>query len=216
LKLEGDANDYVGKGLSGGRIIVNPSAKGKIVPQDNIIIGNTVLYGAIAGECYFHGVAGERFAVRNSGAITVVEGVGDHGCEYMTGGCVVVIGSIGRNFAAGMSGGIAYVLDEIGDFEKRCNSEMVEIEQIAGEDYSAAEDLDAAMADMLSGDEARLRFLIERHMMFTNSHRARAILYSWDDYLPKFVKIMPVDYRRALQDMQAGQDQDQINLAAGE
>ena len=216
LKLEGDANDYVGKGLSGGRIIVNPSAKGKIVPQDNIIIGNTVLYGAIAGECYFHGVAGERFAVRNSGAITVVEGVGDHGCEYMTGGCVVVIGSIGRNFAAGMSGGIAYVLDEIGDFEKRCNSEMVEIEQIAGEDDSAAEDLDAAMADMLSGDEARLRFLIERHMTFTNSHRARAILDSWDDYLPKFVKIMPVDYRRALQDMQAGQDQDQINLAAGE
>ena len=216
LKLEGDANDYVGKGLSGGRIIVNPSAKGKIVPQDNIIIGNTVLYGAIAGECYFHGVAGERFAVRNSGAIAVVEGVGDHGCEYMTGGCVVVIGGIGRNFAAGMSGGVAYVLDELGDFEKRCNAQMVEVEQISDEGGKASRDLDAAMADMLSGDEARLRFLIERHMKYTNSSRARAILDSWGAYLPKFVKVMPVDYRRALLDMQARESQAPINLAAGE
>jgi glutamate synthase (NADPH/NADH) large chain len=216
LKLDGDANDYVGKGLSGGRIIVSPPVTGNFVPEDNIIIGNTVLYGAISGECYFHGVAGERFAVRNSGAVAVVEGVGDHGCEYMTGGCVVVIGDIGRNFAAGMSGGVAYVLDEAGDFDKRCNAEMVEIESIQSENTSPAQDMDAAMADMLSGDEARLRFLIERHQTFTNSGRAKAILDAWDANLAKFVKIMPVDYRRALLDMRADQDQDPINLAAGE
>jgi glutamate synthase (NADPH/NADH) large chain len=218
LKLEGDANDYVGKGLSGGRIIISPSSRGSIIAHDNIIVGNTVLYGAIAGECYFHGVAGERFAVRNSGAIAIVEGVGDHGCEYMTGGCVVVIGSIGLNFAAGMSGGVAYVLDEAGDFERRCNTQMVEIEKITKEEDKKFIDrnLDVAMIDMLSDDEARLRLLIERHMKYTNSSQARAILHSWDDYLTKFVKVMPIDYRRALIDMQTSQEQTAVNLAAGE
>jgi glutamate synthase (NADPH/NADH) large chain len=218
LKLEGDANDYVGKGLSGGRIIISPSSRGSIIAHDNIIIGNTVLYGAIAGECYFNGIAGERFAVRNSGAIAIVEGIGDHGCEYMTGGCVVVLGSIGRNFAAGMSGGVAYVLDEFGDFEKRCNTQMVEIEKIVKDKESqfAAHDLNGAMIDMLSADESRLRLLIERHMKYTNSSRAKAILHSWDAYLTKFVKVMPVDYRRALIDMQTSKDQVPIKLAAGE
>ena len=140
LELEGEANDYVGKGLSGGRIIVYPPREAaKIVPEESIIIGNTVLYGAIEGECYFRGVAGERFAVRNSGAIAVVEGAGDHCCEYMTGGVVVVLGRTGRNFAAGMSGGIAYVLDEEGDFAQRCNLAMVELEPIPEEDHAAAE-----------------------------------------------------------------------------
>ena len=133
LDLVGEGNDYVGKGLSGGRIIVRPPADSAIVPEKSIIVGNTVLYGAIAGECYFRGIAGERFAVRNSGAIAVVEGTGDHGCEYMTGGVVVVIGPTGRNFAAGMSGGIAYVLDEEGDFERRCNLAMVELEPMPSE-----------------------------------------------------------------------------------
>ncbi|CDZ41831.1 Glutamate synthase, large subunit, partial CDS, partial [Neorhizobium galegae bv. officinalis] len=132
--LVGDGNDYVGKGLSGGRIIVRPPENSRIVAENSIIVGNTVLYGAITGECYFRGVAGERFAVRNSGAIAVVEGVGDHGCEYMTGGIVVVLGETGRNFAAGMSGGVAYVLDESGDFAKRCNMAMVELEPVPEED----------------------------------------------------------------------------------
>ena len=218
LKLEGDANDYVGKGLSGGRIIITPSTKSKILPHENIVVGNTVLYGAIAGECYFNGVAGERFAVRNSGAIAIVEGVGDHGCEYMTGGCVVVIGAIGQNFAAGMSGGVAYVLDETGDFDKRCNSQMVEIEKIKkGEDSKfKTRKLETAMSDMLSSDEHRLRLLIERHIKYTNSSRAKAILDSWDTYLDKFVKVMPVDYRRALIDMQEKKSFDQMHLVAGE
>ncbi len=222
IELEGDANDYVGKGLSGGRLVIYPPAESPIIPEENIIIGNTVLYGAIAGECYFRGVAGERFAVRNSGAVAVVEGVGDHGCEYMTGGCVVVIGGIGCNFAAGMSGGVAYVLDERGDFEKRCNLAMIEIEQIAEEDADEEDAPDLAtgladvMQDMTGGDERRLRFLIERHAKYTNSSQAREILSSWKTYLPKFVKVMPVDYRRALQEMQTAREQDTITLAAGE
>ncbi len=130
LELTGEANDYVGKGLSGGRIVIMPPPKSKRVADQNIILGNTVLYGAIEGECYFSGVAGERFAVRNSGAIAVVEGVGDHGCEYMTGGVVAVLGESGRNFAAGMSGGVAYVLDEAGDFKQRANLSMVELEAV--------------------------------------------------------------------------------------
>ncbi|MDD9878011.1 MAG: glutamate synthase-related protein, partial [Magnetovibrio sp.] len=229
LELEGDANDYVGKGLSGGRLIVYPTAASPIVAEDNIIIGNTVLYGAIAGECYFRGVAGERFAVRNSGAVTVVEGVGDHGCEYMTGGCVVVIGATGRNFAAGMSGGVAYVLDEEGNFEKRCNTAMVELEPVFDEAGPVdpdrpltdleADSLADVMADMLGDDEKRLRFLIERHLRYTNSERARAILDDWQAYLPKFVKIMPVDYRRAILEMTAKNDaavDDELTAAAGE
>ena len=134
LDLVGEANDYVGKGLSGGKLIVRPDPKSGIVPEESIIVGNTVLYGAITGECYFRGIAGERFAVRNSGAVAVVEGTGDHGCEYMTGGVVVVLGPTGRNFAAGMSGGIAYVLDEDGNFERRCNLSMIDLEPVEAEE----------------------------------------------------------------------------------
>ncbi len=214
FELEGDANDYVGKGLSGGRLVIYPPAVSSFTPEDNILIGNTVLYGAVSGECYFRGVAGERFAVRNSGVTTVVEGVGDHGCEYMTGGIVVVLGRTGRNFAAGMSGGIAYVLDETDDFEVRCNMAMVELQPISDEDR-ALEDLDHQRGDlethgrvdivhdMTRYDAQRLFMLIENHLRYTGSERARLILDNWDDYLPKFVKVMPVDYRRALQEMQA-------------
>ncbi len=212
FELIGEGNDYVGKGLSGGRIAIYPPAESKIVAEENIIVGNTVLYGATEGECYFRGVAGERFAVRNSGATAVVEGVGDHGCEYMTGGVVVVLGQSGRNFGAGMSGGIAYVLDEAGDFPARCNLAMIELEPIAEED-DALESLDHqggdlethgrvdVSADMSRFDAQRLRGLIEKHLHYTNSDRARTILDHWEEYLPKFVKIMPVEYRRVLQEM---------------
>ncbi|ADJ28428.1 glutamate synthase large subunit [Nitrosococcus watsonii] len=216
LELVGEANDYVGKGLSGGRLVIMPPPQCPIVPEENIIIGNTVLYGAISGECYFHGVAGERFAVRNSGATAVVEGVGDHGCEYMTGGVVVVLGGTGRNFAAGMSGGIAYVLDEAGDFEQRCNLAMVELEPITEED-EALEHLEHQGGDLETHgrvdishhisrfDGQRLRQLIEQHHRYTHSGRARQILENWCAYLPRFVKVMPVDYRRALQAMEQAQ-----------
>lgn len=200
LELEGEANDYVGKGLSGGRIAIYPPAESAIVPENSIIVGNTVLYGAIDGECYFRGVAGERFGVRNSGAIAVVEGAGDHCCEYMTGGCVVVLGETGRNFAAGMSGGIAYVLDEAGDFESRCNMAMVELEPITGD---ATTQLSNLKADMLGEDAARLRTLLENHARYTNSKRAQDILADWEAYLPKFHKVMPTEYRRALNEMAA-------------
>ncbi|WP_011582062.1 MULTISPECIES: glutamate synthase large subunit [Chelativorans] len=213
FELEGDANDYVGKGLSGGRIVIKPSGKAKIDPEKSIIVGNTVLYGAIEGECYFHGVAGERFAVRNSGAVAVVEGVGDHGCEYMTGGLVVVLGPTGRNFAAGMSGGVAYVLDEAGDFADRCNMAMVELEPVPEEDeileklHHHGGDL-AHMGrvdvsgDMTRHDEERLAHLISNHYRYTGSERARAILDHWAEYRPKFRKVMPVEYRRALEEME--------------
>ena len=200
FELIGDANDYVGKGLSGGRIAVYPSPKSPIVPEENIIVGNTVLYGAIAGECYFRGIAGERFAVRNSGAAAVVEGCGDHGCEYMTGGTVVILGETGRNFAAGMSGGIAYILDEAGNFDTLCNQGMVELEPI---DPNEPDDGTADVAsDPMRFDARRLKGLIENHLRYTGSSRAKHILDNWDAYLPKFVKIMPVDYRRALREMQ--------------
>jgi len=213
LELEGEGNDYVGKGLSGGRIVAYPPADCPIVPEHNIIVGNTVLYGAISGECFFRGVAGERFAVRNSGATAVVEGVGDHGCEYMTGGVVVVLGPTGRNFAAGMSGGIAYVLDRDGDFRSRCNLAMVELEPVPEEDELLEElaheggDLEThglvdIRKDLTRYDAQRLRGLIERHLHYTNSSVARDILDNWSEYLPKFVKVMPVDYRRALEEMQ--------------
>ncbi|MGQ3037896.1 MAG: glutamate synthase large subunit, partial [Neoaquamicrobium sediminum] len=211
--LIGDGNDYVGKGLSGGRIVIRPSDDSKIVPEDSIIVGNTVLYGAIEGECYFRGVAGERFAVRNSGAVAVVEGVGDHGCEYMTGGVVVVIGQTGRNFAAGMSGGVAYVLDEAGDFAERCNMAMVELEPVPEEDdmleklHHHGGDIDHkgrvdVSGDMTRHDEERLVQLISNHMHYTGSTRAREILDNWADYRPKFRKVMPVEYRRALIEME--------------
>ncbi len=214
LELEGGANDYVAKGLSGGRVVIYPPKASNYASEQNIIVGNTVLYGAIEGEVYFRGVAGERFAVRNSGVRAVVEGVGDHGCEYMTGGVVVVLGATGRNFAAGMSGGIAYVLDEEGGFEARCNLAMVELEPITDEDKALevhehqSGDLEAhglvdVVHDMTRYDAQRLRELIERHAEYTGSRRAEQILENWDEYLPKFVKVMPVDYRRALQEMQA-------------
>jgi glutamate synthase (NADPH/NADH) large chain len=209
--LVGDANDYVGKGLSGGRIIVRQPTDGSRIASDNIIIGNTVLYGAVSGEAHFEGVAGERFAVRNSGAVTVVEGVGDHGCEYMTGGVVVVLGETGRNFAAGMSGGVAYVYDPAGTFAERCNTAMVEIEPISAEAESDREGRplgqapstdDSGMGDMLRHDAERLRILIERHRLYTGSARASELLDDWPNALGHFVKVMPGDFRRALLDMQ--------------
>jgi len=203
LHLEGDANDYVGKGLSGGRIIIEAEPAGPTVPRENIIIGNTVLYGAISGDCYFNGGAGERFAVRNSGAIAVVERIGDHGCEYMTGGCVVVIGKAGRNFGAGMSGGIAYVIDDADDFERRVNHQMVEIERVeydeTGSDWSHDPTPQELLADPLNHDAWRLKTLIGRHARLTNSSRAVEILENFDDYLPRFYKVVPVEYRRVLQ-----------------
>jgi glutamate synthase (NADPH/NADH) large chain len=185
LDLVGDTNDYCAKGLSGGRISVQPSPKFRGEPTENIITGNVVLYGAIAGEAYFRGVAGERFAVRNSGAHAVVEGVGDHGCEYMTGGLVAVLGGTGRNFAAGMSGGLAYVLDLDGEFNKRCNTSMVDLEPLVEPE-----------------DEATLRRLIENHSRYTGSKRAQAILAGWGQYRAKFVKVFPKEYRRALAELQ--------------
>jgi len=213
LDLTGDANDYVGKGLSGGRVIVRQPGHVGREPTDNIIVGNTVLYGAIAGEAFFNGVAGERFAVRNSGAIAVVEGVGDHGCEYMTGGTVVVLGRTGRNFAAGMSGGVAYVYDEHGQFDKLCNLAMVDLLPIAAgpdEDDGAGRPqqrglsvYDQGMGDMLRHDAERLRILLERHHLHTGSKRARALLDDWGAALGKFVKVMPRDYARALRQLEA-------------
>lgn len=218
LELAGDANDYVGKGLSGGRIIVYPAADSPVVPHENIIVGNTVMYGAIAGESYFRGVAGERFAVRNSGATTVVEGCGDHGCEYMTGGIVAVLGKTGRNFAAGMSGGIAYVLDQDDDFEILCNKSMVAIETI-DVDEPFTKDTTSLAKNFLRHDAQRLRGVIEDHLRYTGSAQAKKFLDDWGTYLPKFKKIMPTDYRRALIDMQAAADADAAELvsaAAGE
>jgi glutamate synthase (NADPH/NADH) large chain len=184
LDLVGDTNDYCGKGLSGGRISVQPSPKFRGEPTENIITGNVVLYGAIAGEAYFRGVAGERFGVRNSGAQAVVEGVGDHCCEYMTGGTVVVLGATGRNFAAGMSGGFAYVLDLEGEFKKLCNASMVDLEPLTEAD-----------------DEAMLKRLIENHRKYTGSKRAAEILEKWAQYRPKFIKVFPKEYRRALAEL---------------
>ncbi|MFD1696990.1 glutamate synthase large subunit [Roseibium aestuarii] len=223
FKLEGDANDYVGKGLSGGKVIVRPPENTRIVAEDSIIVGNTVLYGATTGEAYFRGVAGERFAVRNSGATAVVEGVGDHGCEYMTGGVVVVIGQTGRNFAAGMSGGVAYVLDEDGTFGSRCNLAMVELEPVSEEDdlleklHHHGGDLEHkgrvdVSGDMTRHDDERLRQLLTKHVEYTRSSRAQTILDHWAEYRPKFVKVMPVEYRRALREM----EEKRLGLVAAE
>jgi len=210
FELRGEGNDYVGKGLCGGRISIMPPDDVKLVAQDNIIVGNTVMYGATSGECYFNGVAGERFAVRNSGAIAVVEGTGDHGCEYMTGGMVVVLGQTGRNFAAGMSGGVAYVLDEAGDFEQRCNLSMVALEPVPEEAAEVDSTEDALESHgrvhfnhLNRADEHALREQIEKHLLYTGSERARLILENWADYLPKFTKVMPTEYRRALQELAA-------------
>jgi glutamate synthase (NADPH/NADH) large chain len=198
FELTGEGNDYVGKGMCGGRIVVKPAADCNIVAEENIIVGNTVMYGATSGESYFNGVAGERFAVRNSGATAVVEGLGDHGCEYMTGGMVVVLGQTGRNFAAGMSGGVAYVLDEEGSFAKRCNMSMVQLESVA----------DATLNHLGLADEAALRDKIESHFRYTGSARAKQILDNWKSFLPKFVKVMPTEYRRALLEIAAQQQKE--------
>jgi glutamate synthase (ferredoxin) len=190
LELEGDANDYFGKGLSGGKLIVYPPKGSTFAAEENIIIGNVALYGATAGEIFVRGMAGERFGVRNSGVNAVVEGVGDHGCEYMTGGRVVVLGKAGRNFAAGMSGGVAYVLDEAGDFASRCNMELVGLEKLTDVD-----------------EIEEVWKLIQRHQTFTHSERAEKILGDWKNVIPKFVKVMPQDYKRVLQSLKKVQSQ---------
>jgi glutamate synthase domain-containing protein 3 len=182
ITLEGDANDYVGKGLSGGKVIVYPPRGSGFAPEENIIIGNVALYGATSGEAYFNGVAGERFAVRNSGATAVVEGVGDHGCEYMTNGLVLVLGACGRNFAAGMSGGIAYVFDERGDFaEKRCNLDSVDLEPLLDEQ-----------------DVRLVKDLVSHHLSLTQSPRAKFILDNWHESSARFVKVFPHEFKRVL------------------
>ena len=216
LELIGDANDYVGKSLSGGRVVVRQPANVARDPAENIIVGNTVLYGAVAGEAYFQGVAGERFAVRNSGAVAVVEGTGDHGCEYMTGGVVVVLGETGRNFAAGMSGGIAYVHDPAGRFRDLCNMASVALETLdetpAGDHAEAprgAADQAFVAGDPLRFDAARLRLLLERHVLFTGSRKAAALLADFPAALADFVKVTPGDYRRALTELRAAAGQRQ-------
>ena len=186
LQLIGEANDYLGKGLSGGRIVVQTPPNSPFDPKENVIVGNTLLYGATAGEVFINGLAGERFAVRNSGAVAVVEGVGDHACEYMTAGTVVVIGRTGRNFAAGMSGGVAYVLDQHQLFDTLCNLDMVDLESIYQEE-----------------DQKVLRNLIRRHHQWTRSVQARRILDNWQEMSNKFVKVMPIDYRKALERLRA-------------
>jgi glutamate synthase domain-containing protein 3 len=183
LLLEGDANDYTGKGMSGGILAVRPPENVTFIPEENVVVGNTLLYGATAGRAFFRGLAGERFAVRNSGVQAVVEGVGDHGCEYMTGGKVVVLGATGRNFAAGMSGGMAFVLDENEDFATRCNQEIVDLEEPSEEDF------------------ADVRALVEEHMKLTGSTVAERVLDNWDDLRGAWVKVMPMDYKRALREL---------------
>jgi len=207
FELQGATNDYVGKGLSGGRIVVYPDPESPARPEDNIVIGNTVMYGAIEGEAYFRGVAGERFCVRNSGATAVVEGAGDHCCEYMTGGTVVVLGRTGRNFAAGMSGGVAFVYDDDGTFARRCNLSMVSLEPVL-EDVDQAKlerELAAAGKGRLrhvgAADATLLRELIERHLRFTGSTRALSLLDDWDTIRGKFVKVFPNEYKRALSEL---------------
>jgi glutamate synthase (ferredoxin) len=182
LVLEGDSNDYLGKGLSGGRLVVYPPRKATFVPEENVIVGNVALYGATGGEVYIRGIAGERFAVRNSGAQAVVEGVGDHGCEYMTGGRVVVLGATGRNFAAGMSGGVAYVLDVDGQFAARCNKQMVGLARIADREEGLL-----------------VKGLVERHVALTDSRYGRKILERWGENLQRLVKVIPHDFRRVLE-----------------
>jgi glutamate synthase (NADPH/NADH) large chain/glutamate synthase (ferredoxin) len=202
LYLIGDANDYTGKGLSGGRVVVRPSIDFRGDAIRNTIVGNTVMYGATTGEAFLSGVAGERFAVRLSGATAVVEGTGDHGCEYMTGGTVAVLGKTGRNFAAGMSGGIAYVYDEDGQFAKRCNTAMVSLEKVltAAEQATA---VDKAVWHRGESDEAQLKKLLEDHNRWTGSKRARELLDNWDVSRAKFVKVFPNEYKRALGEIHA-------------
>jgi glutamate synthase (NADPH/NADH) large chain len=196
FRLEGDSNDYIGKGLSGGRIIVVPPVGSTFNPEENIIVGNTSFYGATSGEAYIRGVAGERFCVRNSGAKAVIEGSGDHCCEYMTGGRVVVLGTTGRNFAAGMSGGIAYVLDQEGNFEYFCNKGLVELAPV--EDKS---------------DIIELQDMINKHLLYTQSTMAAKILTNWDEYLPKFVKVIPFEYKKVLEELKLRELEKKLQLS---
>ena len=195
VRVEGEVNDYCGKGLSGGKVIVYPPADCSFKPEENIIAGNVVLYGATSGEVFLRGIAGERFCVRNSAARAVVEGVGDHGCEYMTGGVAVILGETGRNFAAGMSGGVAYVLDELGTFPTLVNMEMVELETLEDPE-----------------DQQIVLDLVRKHVEYTGSSRGQYVLDNWEDMVPKFAKVMPLDYKRAL----AGMKKAAIGRAAGE
>jgi len=196
FNLTGEGNDYVGKGLCGGRIVIKPPKTFRGISHENIIIGNTVMYGATTGEAYFSGVAGERFCVRNSGASAVVEGLGNHGCEYMTGGTVVVLGVTGQNFAAGMSGGVAYAYDIDGMFAKRCNMSMVALEKVETTEASVG-----AIKHMGQADEALLKSMIENHASYTGSTRAKAILADWSKERAKFIKVMPHEYKRALTEL---------------
>ncbi|MCJ7812452.1 glutamate synthase-related protein, partial [bacterium] len=199
MRVEGEVNDYMGKGMSGGRIVLVPPKGAGFIPSENIICGNVTLYGATGGEVYIHGIAGERFAVRNSGACAIVEGLGDHGCEYMTGGIVVVIGSVGKNFAAGMSGGIAYVYDETELFDTKCNLDMVDLESVWNNE-----------------DQQQLRTMLANHVRFTDSPRGKMILDNWETRLPLFVKVMPIDYRKALMRIRLKEDRDRITVSATE
>jgi glutamate synthase domain-containing protein 3 len=199
LKLIGESNDYLGKGLSGGRIVVKTPDKSPFIAHENIVVGNTLLYGATSGEVFINGMAGERFCVRNSGATAVVEGLGDHGCEYMTGGTVVVLGKTGCNFAAGMSGGAAYVLDEMQLFDTLCNLDMVELESV----------WQTSNKDMLFD-------LIQQHLKWTGSKRAQYILDTWSDMVGKFVKVVPIDYRKALEKMRAAEQRNTETTPATE
>jgi glutamate synthase domain-containing protein 3 len=199
IRLEGDTNDYLGKGMSGGKIVIVPPKNAAFVPHKNIIAGNVVLYGATAGEIYLHGVAGERFCIRNSGARAVVEGVGDHACEYMTGGTVVVLGLTGNNFAAGMSGGVAYVYDDSELFDTRCNLDMVDLESVWTKE-----------------DKKQLRTMIERHFEETASVRAGTILENWESHFPLFVKVMPIDYKKVLERMRLEERIDRDTVSATE
>jgi len=185
IEIEGDANDFVGKGLSGGKLVIYPPKEATFAAEDNILLGNVVLYGATSGEAYFRGIAAERFCVRNSGATAVVEGVGDHGCEYMTGGTVVILGKTGRNFGAGMSGGVAYVLDTQGDFHRQCNLETFELEQLS------------------PADEDDVRILIEKHQRLTGSTVAARLLKDWESEKQSLIKVMPSDYKRVLEAQKA-------------
>jgi glutamate synthase domain-containing protein 3 len=199
VRIEGEANDYTAKGMSGGRLVVVPPPGAAFLAHENIIVGNVALYGATGGAAFICGLAGERFAVRNSGATAVVEGVGDHGCEYMTGGVVVVLGATGYNFAAGMSGGIAYVYDEAELFGTRCNLDMVDLESVRTDE-----------------DRRQLRALVEEHRRLTGSARAATLLANWQAHLPLFVKVMPVEYREALQRMRLEEHRDTETVSATE
>ena len=199
ITLKGDVNDYMGKSMSGGRIVVVPPENAGFDPHENIIVGNVLLYGATGGEVYVNGMAGERFMVRNSGAVGVVEGVGDHGCEYMTGGVAVILGKTGNNFAAGMSGGIAYVYDETEMFDTRCNLDMVDLESVWNK-----------------ADREQLWNLIQNHYGYTKSARAKFILDNWEAQLPLFVKVMPIDYKKVLERMRVHEETERDAVAATE